>query len=138
MRLIVVGLAVLALSPGAALGQTSSSRTPPVLTIDSLTGKDTFDAYCAPCHGRRGAGDGPVAAVLRTSPADLRNLASKRGYFPRQEIVAFVTGDGRPLAAHGTADMPIWGAIFRSLDSSDTRVKVRLENVVEYVASLQR
>jgi hypothetical protein len=52
--------------------------------------------------------------------------------------VTFVTGDGRPLAAHGTTDMPIWGAIFRGLDPSDARVKVRLENVVEYVQSLQR
>ena len=121
----------------AVSAQTQSPKRPSALTIDSLAGKDSFDAYCAPCHGRSGAGDGPVASVLRAAPADLRSLASKRGYFPREEIVAFVTGDGRPLAAHGTSDMPIWGAIFRSLDPSDPRVKVRLQNVVAYVESLQ-
>ena len=52
--------------------------------------------------------------------------------------MAFVTGSGRPIAAHGSSDMPIWGAIFRSLDPSDTRVKIRLQNVVDYVESLQR
>jgi mono/diheme cytochrome c family protein len=139
MRLILVGLSALGLTMSASgLAQTRSPRPPGVLTIDSLAGKDTFDAYCAPCHGRSGAGDGPVAPVLRTPPADLRTLASRRGSFPKEEIVAFVTGSGRTIAAHGSSDMPIWGAIFRGLDPSDTRVKIRLQNVVDYVESLQR
>jgi mono/diheme cytochrome c family protein len=120
------------------LAQTRAPKSPPALTIDSLAGKDTFDAYCAPCHGRSGAGNGPVAPVLRTVPADLRNLSAGHGYFPREEIVAFVTGDGRPISAHGTSDMPIWGAIFRGLDPSDVRVRIRLKNVVDYVESLQQ
>jgi mono/diheme cytochrome c family protein len=139
MRLILVGLSALGLTVSAsALAQTRSPQPPRVLTIDSLAGKDTFNAYCAPCHGRSGAGDGPVAPVLRTPPADLRTLASRRGFFPHEEIVAFVTGSGRPIAAHGSTDMPIWGAIFHSLDPSDTRVRIRLQNVVDYVKSLQR
>jgi mono/diheme cytochrome c family protein len=116
----------------------AQTRTPTVLTIDSLTGKDTFDAYCAPCHGRAADGNGPVGSALRTLPADLRMVASKRGFFPREEIVTFVTGAGRPITAHGTSDMPIWGAIFHSLDPSDARVKVRIKNVVDYVESLQQ
>ena len=137
MRL--AGIFVLLLVCGAtAVAQTQPARTPGVLTIASLTGRDTFEAYCAPCHGRGGAGDGPVGPVLRTPPADLRRLSATRGNFPREDIVAFVTGTGRPIAAHGTSDMPIWGLIFRSLDPSDARVKVRLQNVVEYVESLQR
>ena len=122
----------------APLAQTRAPKVAPSLTIDSLTGKDTFDAYCAPCHGRSGAGDGPVAPVLRAVPADLRDLSARRGGFPREEVVTFVTGDGRPLSAHGTSDMPIWGAIFRGLDPLDARVKVRLQNVVDYVESLQQ
>ena len=139
MRLIVVGLSALGLTMSAsALAQTRSPRPPDVLTIDSLAGKDTFDAYCAPCHGRSGAGNGPVAPVLRTPPPDLRTLTSRRGFFPSEEIVAFVTGSGRPIAAHGSSDMPIWGAIFHSLDPSDTRVRIRLQNVVDYIETLQR
>lgn len=136
---ILPGAFVLVLILGASvMGQTRPARTPDVLTIASLTGKDTFTAYCAPCHGRTGAGDGPVGPSLRTAPADLRVLKATRGFFPREEIVAFVTGTGRPIVAHGTGDMPVWGVIFGSLDPSDTRVKVRLQNVVEYVESLQR
>jgi mono/diheme cytochrome c family protein len=128
---------LLLLSP-AVVAQTRVPKEAPTLTIESLAGKDTFDAYCAPCHGRSGAGDGPVAPVLRAIPADLRTLAITRGSFPREDIVAFVTGDGRPIAAHGTSDMPIWGATFRGLDSSDARVRVRLQNVVDYLESLQQ
>jgi mono/diheme cytochrome c family protein len=139
MRSIACGVVCALLSLGVeVLAQTRTPQTPPVLTIDSLAGKDTFNAYCAPCHGRSGAGDGPLAPVLRAVPADLRSLSSRRGYYPREDIVAFVTGDGRPIAAHGTTDMPIWGAVFRSLDPSDARVKVRLRNVVDYVESLQQ
>lgn len=138
-RLVACGLTwcILSLSV-AVLGQTRTPKVQPSLTIDSLAGKDTFDAYCAPCHGRSGAGDGPVAPVLRAVPSDLRSLSSRRGSFPHEEIVAFVTGDGRPIAAHGTSDMPTWGAIFRSLDPSDVRIRVRLRNVVDYVESLQQ
>jgi hypothetical protein len=53
-------------------------------------------------------------------------------------VLGYVTGGGRPIAAHGTSDMPIWGTIFRGLDPSDARVKVRLENVVDYLQSLQQ
>jgi mono/diheme cytochrome c family protein len=139
MRLILIGLLALGLVMSApALAQTRSSQTPGALAIDSLAGKDTFDTYCAPCHGRTGAGDGPVAPVLRTPPTDLRTLSSKRGFFPKEEILATVTNGGRPITAHGSSDMPIWGAIFRGLDRSDRRVKIRLQNVVDYVESLQR
>jgi mono/diheme cytochrome c family protein len=139
MRFIAFGIGVLSLTIAAAAGeQTTGSKPSGALTIASLTGKDTFDAYCAPCHGRSGIGDGPVASILRTPPGDLTQLASARGTFPRDEVVAFVTGAGRPIVAHGTSDMPIWGLIFRSLDPSDVRVKLRLKNVVDYVESLQR
>ncbi len=137
MRPTACGLTCCILSLGVTV--LAQTRTPkPSLAIDSLVGKDTFDAYCAPCHGRSGTGNGPVAPVLRAVPSDLTSLAARQGSFPRQDIVAFVTGDGRPLAAHGTSDMPIWGAIFRSLDPSDARVNVRLQNVVDYVESLQQ
>jgi mono/diheme cytochrome c family protein len=136
-RAFVIASFVVGISP-LGLAQTRPPQTPDPLTIASLTGKDTFDAYCAPCHGRSGKGDGPVGAALRTPPADLRLLTSRHGSFPRDEIVAYVTGSGRPIAAHGSSDMPIWGVIFRGLDPSDTRVKVRLRNVVDYIESLQR
>ncbi len=110
----------------------------PRLAPESLVGRDSFDLYCASCHGPSGKGDGPVAASLRTRPADLTTLAGRNGgTFPRQSVVTYVAGSARAVAAHGTTDMPIWGTIFRALDASDARARVRLSNLVAYVESMQ-
>ena len=120
-------------------GAQSTQQSPPVpLTIASLAGKDTFDSYCAPCHGRDGSGNGPVAAALKGPAVDLRRLELNRGgVFPRAELISFVAGKGRVVAAHGTVDMPVWGPTFRALDPNDVRVNVRIENVVDYLRDLQ-
>ena len=74
-------------------------------------GAPYFQSYCASCHGMSGRGDGPAAASLRTPPADLTRIAARRGgKFPEGEIAQFI--DGRfTMAAHGTREMPAWGAI---------------------------
>jgi mono/diheme cytochrome c family protein len=121
----------------AVASQRSAPAVPPLI-IESMTGRDTFAFYCASCHGPDGKGDGPTAAALKTTPADLTRLASNAGgTFPRSEIEAFVKGVGRPIPAHGSGDMPVWGPIFRGLDPSDTRVKVRIANLVDYLQSIQ-
>jgi len=118
-------------------GQTIGQRNPP-LVIDSVTGRDLFDFYCASCHGRDGRGHGPVAPALKVPPADLTLIARKSaGTFPAARIEAFVTNGGEPSPAHGTREMPVWGPIFRGLDPSDTLAKVRISNVVKHVASMQ-
>jgi hypothetical protein len=33
--------------------------------------------------------------------------------------------------------MPVWGTIFRGLDSNDQMTAIRIENLVQYLASLQ-
>ena len=55
MRMILVGLSALGLTMSASgLAQTRSPRPPDVLTIDSLAGKDTFDAVlCAVPRAQR-------------------------------------------------------------------------------------
>jgi mono/diheme cytochrome c family protein len=132
---------ILATALGAGFGaraQTAGPRVPP-LVIHSLAGRDLFDFYCATCHGRDAKGDGPVAAALKARPPDLTRLARNNGgAFPRQRVEMFVTHDGGVLAqAHGTSDMPVWGPVFRGLDPSDTLVKVRIANVVDYIGSIQ-
>jgi mono/diheme cytochrome c family protein len=119
-------------------GQTTASRKPS-LSIESLAGHDTYAFYCASCHGAHGKGDGPTAAALAIRPPDLTQLARRRGgTFPRTDVEDFVTGGGRPVPSHGSADMPVWGPIFHSLDPSDVRTKVRIANLVEYLDSIQR
>jgi mono/diheme cytochrome c family protein len=116
----------------------STQQTPRPLAIESLGGSESYGFYCAPCHGRSGKGDGPVASALRTHPADLTTLAERNGgAFPRERVYAYVAGIGRPIAAHGASDMPVWGPAFRSLDASDTRADVRISAIVGYLESLQ-
>jgi mono/diheme cytochrome c family protein len=140
MTRVVSALILLGMSLLSNAGSAQSSRTAtPALVIDSLTGRDSFDRYCAACHGADGRGAGPVASSLKVHPADLTTLAERNGgSFPRRRVASFVEGTGRPLPAHGTSDMPVWGATFRGLESSEARVKARLANLVAYVESLQR
>jgi mono/diheme cytochrome c family protein len=141
MRTYLTSAVALFLAGSAALvavPQTTGPRNPP-LVIRSLAGQDLFAFYCATCHGRKGTGDGPVAAALKSPPPDLTRLARHNGgTFPRQRVKAFVTGDGDvETPAHGSSDMPVWGPVFRGLDPSDTLVKVRIANVVTYIESIQ-
>jgi mono/diheme cytochrome c family protein len=113
------------------------SRQPTSPALQSLVGRDSFNGFCASCHGTTARGDGPLGPSLKTKPSDLTTLAERNGkVFPRQEIVSFIDGTGRALPAHGAGEMPIWGPIFRSLDS-DARTKFRLNNLVAYIESLQ-
>jgi hypothetical protein len=40
-------------------------------------------------------------------------------------------------AVHGSSEMPVWEPVFRFLDPSDVRVRLRIENVVAYIETLQ-
>ena len=127
------------LSAAAIAGAQTTGRVLPPLALESLTGRDSFDRYCASCHGRDGTGNGPVARALQTRPADLTTLAQRNGgTFPVAQVRAFVEGTGRQLTAHGTNEMPVWGTMFRALETADGRVGVRIDNLVAYVESLQK
>jgi hypothetical protein len=112
---------------------------PPILT-DSLVGSDLYRSYCASCHGADGKGRGPVANVLKVPPADLTTLASRHGgKYPAALVQDTLYGARvpNPSVAHGTSEMPLWGAIFRQLDSKESVAKVRVENLVKYLESIQ-
>jgi mono/diheme cytochrome c family protein len=118
-------------------GQTTGPQTPP-LAIDSMYGPDLFKMYCASCHGRDGKGNGPVAAALKVPPPDLTVLSRRQnGVFPEKHVEVIITGPGA-VAAHGSDEMPVWGVIFRALDSSDARAKARIRNLVAHIRSIQQ
>jgi mono/diheme cytochrome c family protein len=138
MRVYSIAALVLAATVAiAASPQTTGRRNPP-LVIDSMTGQDLFGFYCATCHGRDAKGHGPVAASLKVAPADLTTIARRNnGVFPSARIAAFLTDGDARTEAHGTREMPIWGPIFMALDPSDTLTRVRINNVVSHVQTLQ-
>ena len=136
LRATAALLLVAICSAGAAAQRTGQGNPP--LVIPSVTGRELFDFYCAPCHGRDARGHGPVAAALKMPPADLTALSRRNGgAFPAARIEAFVANGSDESPVHGTGDMPVWGPIFKGLDPSDTLTKTRIANVVAYVNSLQ-
>jgi mono/diheme cytochrome c family protein len=140
MRLMKLRQLVLLIAAGGALAAFAQTvpENPP-LVIRSVLGRDLFEFYCATCHGRDGKGNGATTAALTVRPPDLTRIARRNGgVFPSARVEAFVAF-GRDVAApsHGKADMPVWGPVFRGLDPSDTRVKIRIANLVKYIESIQ-
>jgi len=137
---VSAGLVMLAIAGAAAVPAQQSTRDKPLsLLSPSLYGVDNFHDYCSPCHGRDGTGHGPVAAALTPAPSDLTRLAAKnKGVFPRARVRDFITNGSNEIAAHGSSAMPVWGPTFRALDSSDRSVAIRIANVVEYLATIQK
>jgi mono/diheme cytochrome c family protein len=136
-RRIPIALTLVVITTAAGSSQTPAELAR-ALAQDSIAGRDSFERYCASCHGVDGRGQGPAAAALRSNPPDLTTLTRRNaGTFPRVELRSYVEGVGRSMPAHGTGDMPVWGPIFKGLDPSPERVRIRVQNLVAYVESLQ-
>ena len=130
-------LAVLALG---ALGVATLAHGQEVTVAE--VGKGFFQQYCSGCHGLDGKGNGAFAAYLKAPPPDLTTIAKRRGgTFPETEVLEIVDGR-RPLAAHGTRDMPIWGQRFGATvpSSPAEQASVRGQEVlfVAYLRSIQQ
>jgi len=74
-------------------------RSPEVIA----QGRDLFTANCTECHGNRGDGQGPRAAVLVTPPTDFTDPVWRSGAQPKAVFAAI------RLGVNGTA-MPAWPA----------------------------
>jgi mono/diheme cytochrome c family protein len=107
----------------------------------ATAGKPVYERYCAACHGREGKGDGPAMNLLTVKPADLTQINQRNsGTFPFWKIYRVI--DGREeIRGHGSRDMPIWGAEFRSETSSNpdaqSRVRGRIFELVYFLRSIQ-
>ena len=118
----------------------TTGRKNPDLVIKSVAGQDLFEFYCASCHGRDGKGNGRVAPALKVPPPDLTTLAQQnRGTFPAARVEGVIKGEERlSTPAHGASDMPVWGPIFKGLDSRDEVNQQRIENLVKYIDRFKR
>lgn len=111
----------------------------PAKPTATLDGADSFRSYCASCHGVRGMGAGPAARALTTKPTDLTQIAKKAGgTFSAKDVEDAIMGRNKTFAAHGSGEMPVWGPIFRALNSSDTALTtLRVANLVDYIKTIQ-
>jgi len=138
VRPSLVTAAVLPLLGALTLGSSGVvTLATPQLGSKSTYGADVYQFYCANCHGATGRGS---ASSDHYPPPDLTVLARNNGgIFPRDRVRATITHgkESSPIAAHGTPAMPVWGAIFRGLDASDTMTRTRIENLVQHLESLQ-
>jgi len=102
------------------------------------SGSVLFKEYCASCHADDGKGAGPAAFAFKVQPPDLTALSRQnRGKFPRDRVVQAIRGDRMPNA-HGSTDMPVWGFVFFALtDMNQAAVKQRINDLTEYIKSLQ-
>lgn len=110
-------------------------------------GKREFEVNCAICHGVDGKGNGPMAGLLRRSPANLTQMAKKnQGVLPMNRMFDVIEGGSVP--SHGTRDMPIWGRVFRIEDAEYYKeargsydaaalVRARILMLIEYVDRIQ-
>lgn len=108
-----------------------------------------FRSACAPCHGKLGAGDGPVASSIQGGVPRLDDLSRRYSEkFPADYVRQTI--DGRlNVAPHGPPDMPVWGLRFslshdagrvtgKQADASgEAAADMLIESLVNFVASLQ-
>lgn len=136
---LALALGLFLLSGASAMAQTRAiPQKPDEQLIFSVRGLDLYRAHCAACHGLDGKGNGPVAAELKTKPADLTMLAQKNGgKFPVERVQKFVAGDDPTLLAHGPREMPVWGPIFHQIEEDQDFGNVRLQNLIKYLSSIQ-
>lgn len=121
----------------AAAQQPTIKKVPAPYTLPTA-GEKVYQAYCASCHGPKGLGDGPVAASLKVATPDLTTLAKRnQGQFPSAHVSEIIRGEATSRV-HGTAEMPVWGPIFRTIDGrSEGATHIRVYNLVEYLKATQ-
>jgi mono/diheme cytochrome c family protein len=106
-------------------------------------GELEYQNHCAICHGIDGRGRGIMSKFLTITPPDLTQLRKKNaGLFPFWQTYRVI--DGREeIKVHGTREMPIWGARFRSDAKGDdvgsrSQVSGRILGLVFYLQYLQQ
>jgi mono/diheme cytochrome c family protein len=143
LRKSMILLGTLVVATGLCLAQEKTAqktevKATPIKQTNPASGKEMYIQYCAPCHGADGKGDGPAASAMKAPPTDLTQLTKKHdGKFPANRISSTLKFGGGP-GPHGSADMPVWGPLFQSLDKfHDAVVQQRISNLVSYVETLQ-
>jgi len=108
-------------------------------------GRVTYRVYCINCHGAKAKGDGALAEMLTTRPADLTQLkANSDNKYPADKVRDIIDGRGE-VRAHGMQEMPVWGDVFQtsslepsgSDESGEDRARRKVHELVLYLESIQ-
>jgi mono/diheme cytochrome c family protein len=135
-RFVLMVLCVTACQTTTAPIESAAPQTPIPMLVE--VGREEFVRSCAVCHGADARG----GTTPTGAPApDLTRIAARRGGdFPADEISDWIDGRLAP-AAHGTREMPVWGARFaRGLPPeplTQDLVRGRIVTLVEYLESIQ-
>jgi len=136
MKAVFLAATIASLALLAAPQTTKEIKKIPVTPTRADSGMQMYKTYCASCHGLDGKGHGPAAEALKVAPANLTALRrSNDGKFPSAKLSHIL--EGADVTAHGSSEMPVWGPIFRSLESSTALTKLRIANVIKYLESMQ-
>jgi mono/diheme cytochrome c family protein len=146
VSLPVLWLGVAICSPLALAAETVT--TPDLTAVELASAVKDFGTYCVVCHGDKARGRGPVAKELKTPPSDLTRISARAGgVFPAAAVYKKIEGLDMPLA-HGTSEMPIWGALFVHqavgdgvlIEDAKTAARVatqRMKRLVKYLETIQ-
>ena len=108
--------------------------------ISPSSGSEMFKQYCASCHGSDARGHGVAVPALKNAPPDLTMLSrNNHGKFPDTRVYSAIRGDVNNNA-HGSADMPVWGTVFRDManrSDDDRQAPMRMSALCRYIQSLQ-
>jgi len=132
------GLIALALAVGAQEEPQKTIKHVPVKPTSAASGQEMYTSYCAVCHGKDGKGNGPAAEALKARPTNLTALTiNNGGKFPSMKVASSIRGESA-TPAHGTAEMPIWGHLFRSMSGGhESEVQQRVANLTGYIETMQ-
>jgi len=137
LKRLIPMLLMAALASIQAAAQQPTIKRAPAQRTSAASGQEMFDSYCAVCHGKAGAGNGPAAAALKIPPANLTLLAQHNGgTFPTEHVSGVLQGAAFP--AHGSKDMPIWGPVLSAVSNGAQESHLRVYNLTEYIKSLQK
>ncbi len=135
---LIIGACVVAAQDQTQSQPEKTIKHVPIKNTSPVSGTEMYKAYCAVCHGTDGKGGGPAASALKVPPTDLTLLSKNNGgKYPALKVESAIRGESS-LPAHGSKEMPVWGALFWSMSSGhESEVQQRVSNLTRYIESLQ-
>ena len=79
-----------------------------------------------------------MAPALTTKMPDLSTISQRSGgVFPVGRVRKIISGD-EVILGHGSREMPIWGPIFHQIQEDRDYGEIRLQNITDYLKSIQK